>query len=628
MKKSPIVLCALLAASALVAVGEQATAAVPTEAVSESSTASGAPSKIPTLLRDRAAEVAAVMTARTTTAERQAKAGDLSAGVMGVDAAGGLDVLVHAAAPVSQAQAAQLSDLGARVLTNSASFPDVPGAALPETGLVRAVVPYDQLDAVAALDWISAVRPSLRPSADVGPVTAEGLQLHAADQAQARGLTGRGQKIGALSLDVDNLADAIAQGELPADVQVLRQGSYTDNEGTAMLEVIHDIAPGAKLAFASSRDTTAEHVEAFHLLAKAGVTMIAEDLALDDEPAFQHGIAAATADALARHGIWVSSSSGNQATRHGPRVTATGTGAGPEGTTGPFTGCPNAPDNVVRLRGDDTTYNLNLLPGATVMPTLQWSEPRAVFPTPGRGGFTDLNLYLMDATGTQCLAYSNAVQANGVGDTIEQFIYENTTGVPQAAKLVVDVQGTSTARRAPVLDLRWRALSAGVQTLDPIERAGSLNPDSNYLGFATSAGAVNATGVLDSATVALEPFSAAGPVQILSTTRCLGGRPGPCKGVAGAAGLTFPAPYWVASDAVSISGAGGFGTGTCPTAVQGGCRFFGTSASAPVAAGIAALTRQEFGGRLPPVALSAVLGLRAHPRGGGPFGAGVLSAVR
>jgi subtilase family protein len=627
VKKLPIVLCAaLLAAPALVAVGGQATAAAPSVAVSESSTASGAPSKIPTLLRDRAAEVAAAMSARSTTAQRQAKARDLSAGVMGIDAAGGIDVLVHAATPVSQAQTAQLTALGARVVTNSASFPDVPGAALPETGLVRAVVPYDQLDAVAALGWVSALRPSLRPSADVGPVTAEGLQLHRADRAQARGLTGRGQKIGALSLDVDNLADSVAQGELPADVQVLRQGSYDDDEGTAMLEVIHDIAPGAKLAFASSRDTVAEHVEAFHLLANAGVTMIAEDLAWDDEPAFQQGVAAATAEALARHGIWVSSSSGNQATRHGPRVTATGTGAGADGTTGPFTGCPNAPDNVVRLRGTDTTYDLNLLPGATVLPTLQWSEPRAIFPTPGRGGFTDLNLYLMDSTGTQCLASSAAVQANGVGDTIEQFIYENTTGVPQAAKLVVDVQGTSTARRAPVLDLRWRALSAGVQTLDPIERAGSLNPDSNYLGFATSAGAVNAAGPLDPATVALEPFSAAGPVQILSTTRCPGGRRGPCTGVSGLPALTFPAPYWVAADAVSISGAGGFGSGTCPTAVQGQCRFFGTSASAPVAAGVAALTRQEFGGRLHPVALNAILAVRATPRGGGPFGAGVLSA--
>ncbi len=474
---------------------------------------------------------------------------------------------------------------------------------------------------------MTALRPSLRPAVDVGPITAEGVQLHKADLAQARGLTGKGQKVGAISGDVDHIADAIAAGELPADVQVLQQAaSYVNDEGTAMLELVHDLAPGAKLAYASTQDTTAQYVEAFHTLANAGVTMITEDIALDDEPAFQQGIGAATAEALAKHGIWVSSSAGNLGNRHAPRVTATGTGSGPDGAVGPFNGCPNAPDNVVKLRGADTTYDLNLLPGASILPTLQWSEPRAVYPTAGQGGFTDLNLYLMDAAGTTCLAASNAVQANGVGDTIEQFIYENTTAVAQPVKLVVDVQGTSTARKAPILDLRWRALSAGVQTIDPPERAGSMNPDSNYTFFATSAGAVNSSVSTDPKTSPLEAFSAAGPTQLVTTTRCPGGKPGPCRGIPGGGALNFAAPNWLAADGESVSGAGGFGSGTCPTTTQGGCRFFGTSASAPTAAGVAALTRQEFGGRLSPIALNAILSGRAIDRNEPSTGAGVLSA--
>jgi len=601
----------LVVPMAVVAVGSPASAA-PT--ASEAAAASPASAKIPTMLRDAAKQASA----KSTSAGVEARA-------LAADSGGRLGVQLYAAAPITAAQEAALTSLGVSVEKNSADFKSVPGADLPSTGLVSASVPADKLDAVAALDWVTALRPSLRPSVDVGPITAEGVQLHKADLAQARGLTGRGQKVGAISGDVDHIADSIAAGELPKDVQVLRQADYTDDEGTAMLEIIHDMAPGAKLAFASTRDTTAEYVEAFHVLANAGVTMIAEDIALDDEPAFQQGIGAATAEGLAKHGIWISSSAGNLGNRHAPRVTANGTGSGPDGVTGPFNGCPNAPDNVVKLRGDDTTYDLNLLPGATVMPTLQWSEPRAVFPTAGQGGFTDLNLYLMDESGTTCLAASNAVQANGVGDTIEQFIYENTTKVAQRAKLVVDVQGTSTARKAPILDLRWRALSAGVQTLDPTERAGSMNPDSNYLGFATSAGAVNASVSVDPATIALEPFSAAGPTQIVTTTRCPGGKPGPCRGIPGPS-RTFPAPNWAAADGVSVSGAGGFGSGTCPTTTQGACRFFGTSAAAPTAAGVAALTRQEFGGRLAPVALNAILAARSVRRDGAAFGAGVLSA--
>ena len=610
----------LLAIPALVAAGP-ATASVSTD-----NARPAAASKVPTLLRDRAPKVAAALSGTTSMAPARAAA--LSAGVMRIDSRGGIDVQIHAAAPVTAQQARQLRALGVRVESSSADFKAVPGVELPSTGLVRAVVPYDKLDAVAGLGWVTALRPSLRPATDVGPVTSEGVALHKADLAQAAGITGLGQKVGAISDDVDSLADSIAQGELPADVQVVKQASYDGDEGTAMLEIVHDLAPDAKLAFASTGETLSDYLAAFHDLAAAGATLITEDIALDDEPAFQQGIGAATAESLAQHGIWVSSSAGNLGARHAPRVAAVGTGAGPDGKVGPFTGCPNAPDNVVKLRGTDAdnTYNLNLLPGAAFLGTLQWSEPRAIYPTAGQGGFTDLNLYLMDATGTHCLAYSNAVQANGVGDTIEQFIYENTTRAAQPVKLVVDVQGTSSARQAPLLDLRWRALSAGVQTLNPGDRAGSLNPDSNYLGFATSAGAVNASTSVDPATIALESFSAAGPVQIVTTTRCVGGAPGPCRGIPGSGMRSFGAPNWTASDGVSVSGAGGFGSGTCPTTVTGQCRFFGTSAAAPSAAGVAALIRQEFGGKVSPSELNDILTARAVPRSGFGFGAGVLSA--
>ena len=122
---------------------------------------------------------------------------------------------MYAAAPVTAAQEADLSTLGVTVLKNSADFKAVPGADLPSTGLVSASVPSDKLDAVAALGWVTALRPSLRPAVDVGAITAEGVQLHKADKAQARGLTGRGQKVGAISGDVDHIADSIAAGELP-----------------------------------------------------------------------------------------------------------------------------------------------------------------------------------------------------------------------------------------------------------------------------------------------------------------------------------------------------------------------------------------------------------------------------
>jgi hypothetical protein len=594
-------------------------------AAAEPAGAAGVPSKVPSLLRQQADKIGqAVRANKAGLGAAQVKS--LAVNTLSVDSAGAIGVQVYGNQAVGAAQESQLRSLGATVRTSSAGFAAVPGAELPAAGLISAMVPFDKLDAVAALPWVATLRPSLRPTSDVGAITAEGVPLHKADVAQQRGLTGRGQKIGAISDDVDHLADSIARGELPADVQVVKTAAFDGDEGTAMLEIVHDMAPGAKLAFATTGETTADYVAAFHDLAAAGVSMITEDIALDDEPVFAQGIGAATAEGLAKHGIFVSSSAGNLATRHGPRMPAAGTGRTPDDATSSFTNCPAALRNTVNLRGTDNTYNLNLLPGAAILPTLQWSEPRAVFPTEGQGGFTDLNLYLIDASGS-CLAMSNAVQTNGVGDTIEQFIYQNTTAAAQPVRLVVDVAGTSSARAVPTLDLRWRALSAGVQTLEPVDRAGSLNPDSNYLGFATSAGAGNASVSVDPATVPLEAFSAAGPIQILSTTRCPGNRPGPCRGVPGPRGFSFPAPSWTASDGVSVSGVGPFGSGVCPATKQGDCRFFGTSAATPSAVGVAALTAQEFHGLLPPILLNFVLAHRAVARDPSGWGAGVLSAV-
>jgi hypothetical protein len=572
--------------------------------------------KIPSLLRQQADQAKKL---------GAAKAGQLSANMLAVEPSG-IGVQVYAQGPVGATEENQLRALGATVRTSSANFAPVPGADLPDVGLISAVVPYDKLNAVAALPWVATLRPSIRSTPDVGPNTAEAVPLHKADIAQRRGLTGRGEKVGVMSGDVDHLAESIARGELPADVQVINRATYDDDEGTAMMEIVHDLAPDAKLVYTSSQDTTAQYVQGFHDLAAAGVTMITEDIPVDDEPAFQQGIGATTAESLARHGIWVSSSAGNLGGRHAPRVPAAGTGRTPDDQASSFTNCPTPLHNTVNLRGTDNTYNLNLLPGASILPTLQWSEPRAVFPTTGQGGFTDLNLYLIDAAGN-CLAWSNGVQANGVGDTLEQLMYTNVTGAAQAVRLVVDVAGTSSAKAVPTLDLRWRALSAGVQTIDPPDRDGSLNPDSNYLGFATNAAAANASVSVDPKTIPLEAFSAAGPVQVVSTTRCPNNRPGPCKGVPGGRARTAPAPNWTASDGVSVSGVGPFGSGVCPTVTPGTCRFFGTSAATPSAAGVAALAKQQFGHWVPPVLLNLILSARAVHRDGDGWGVGILSAI-
>ncbi|MCB0297111.1 MAG: cell surface protein, partial [Calditrichaeota bacterium] len=80
----------------------------------------------------------------------------------------------------------------------------------------------------------------------------EGDAIHRADQARsAYGQGGGGIDLGIISDGVDNRASAQASGDLPADGAGLTvlSNALGGDEGTAMLEIVHDLAPDAGLFF-------------------------------------------------------------------------------------------------------------------------------------------------------------------------------------------------------------------------------------------------------------------------------------------------------------------------------------------------------------------------------------------
>jgi uncharacterized repeat protein (TIGR01451 family) len=512
---------------------------------------------LPSAVQQKLAEVAGAVAAK-----RVADLSTLSNDVVHVDRDGRVELAFHAPRRVGTVEEQSLKSLGAVGVFSS-----------PAIGVVQGFVPSAKVAAASALPWVAAVTAPGYGTVDVGSVTSEGVAFHRADLAQTAGINGAGINVGVISDGVTNLAASQALGDLPAGVNVLAVGA--GDEGTAMLEIVQDMAPSAGLIFNASGGGVANHVNALNNLVANGANVITEDIAFDAEPAFQVGSAAQTAENIAAGGVSVHSSAGNQGARHAARVVANGNGQRPDNTANVPAGCANQPDNVVDIDpGAGTAFDVTVAttnpPAAnnTLTVTLQWSEPRAIFPTAGRGGFTDLNLYVMNAALTQCLGQSTAVQANGTGDTLEQV----SVVLPQgsAAKIVVDVQTASTT--APTIDLRWRN---GV-AVDTTTRAASLNPDSNYTGQATSAAALNAN------SGNLEAFSSAGPVMLGLTRICPGLAAGPCgAGVAGGGIASTAGPTWAAADGVTVTGVGGFGS-----------PFFGTSASAPHAAACDALVRQ------------------------------------
>ncbi|HUM71247.1 MAG TPA: hypothetical protein PLK31_20645, partial [Chloroflexota bacterium] len=456
------------------------------------------PSKVAYIIQERINQVTAAMqTTSVSGTLSPAAVAALSDNLIKVNSAGEMRLAFHSRQAITPAMAANLQSHGSTIEISTANIIWPAGmSAPPGLGVIVAWMPYGRVMEAAQAGWVTAVTTVEENPPDEGAFLSEGVALHNADDLDTLGIDGTGVTVGAISDGVSNLAAAQATGDLPATVTIPAGCAVgSGDEGTAMLEIIHDMAPGAALLYcATGGGGVVSHVAAQNNLVVGGAAVIAEDIAFDAEPAFQQGLAASNGDAVAAAGVSMHSSAGNRGAQHAARVTAVGTGGGPDGAAGPFAGCPLQPDNVVAIApGNDTTFDIQVQPGTngtTLDITLQWSEPRAIFPTAGAGGFTDLNLYVMDAALTQCLGSSVGVQGNGAGDTIEQISIPFAANTPNVnLKIVVDVQGVNGAVATPLIDLRWRA---GAASLDGSTRDGSLNPDSNYTGLATSSAAANA----------------------------------------------------------------------------------------------------------------------------------------
>ena len=471
-------------------------------------------------------------------------------------------------------------------------------SSFPQYNAVRASLPVTALESLAAIPSVKSIRPAdvpvnnrviapPRPSFEMrsaivrvqlakalgggtgsgaqtnvgfGTTKSEAIVAHGADIVQNSGVTGAGVKICVLSDGVNSLASRQSAGELPA-VQVLSGQAGSGDEGTAMLELIADMAPGASLGFATGFGSAASMAtNIVNLRNTLGCNIIVDDVTYYAEAAFQEDIIANAVTTVVNAGAMYFSSSANSGHLTGGQ---SGTWEGDFVNGGTATGV---------LVGAGTVHNF----GAALFDTLttrgfninlKWSDPKGA-------SANDYDLYILNSAGTTILGASTGVQ-NGTQDPFE-FISCDSTVCPVGAKIyVVLFAGSARALR---LDTSRGRLSIGTNG-STFGHNGGVN---TITVAAVSNNFLPISGRQFVSSDTITTYSSDGPRKLFlnpvpATTAITAG----CYLYACGGGTLLPKVDIAAADCDT-------------TTTPGFTTFCGTSAAAPQAAAIAALVKSAY----------------------------------
>ncbi len=510
--------------------------------------------------------------------------------------------------------AASVDDLraaGAKVLNVSPRYQTVTVAAKPS-----------ELPRLSGVPRVSAATEVLTPftsesTCPSGEVVSEGEQrLHAGEETgEARevfGIDGTGVTVGVLSDSFNQATEAadgsgeiatrqsddVAAGDLPGfantcpgegtPVEILDDSeSEGEDEGRAMAQIVHDLAPGADLAFATAFSGETAFAENIETLAKspaeggAGAQVVVDDVSYPGEPFFQEGPIAVAVKNATEDGATYFSSAGNNSL-----LDASGREIG-SWETGSYRnsgGCPPALQAFPELHANacldfnpgssvDKTLGIEVPAGATLTADLQWNEP-------WHDVNTDLDAFLLDANGGLIAASAEANPER----PLEFFQWENETASPRTVQLVINRY----AGGLPRLKLAFleNGSKEGKWGLEYPHSSGPVvgEPATDVVGPTVfghngAAAAMTVGAVPFDNNEAVEKYSSRGPVTHYF---------GPVAGSTPAPELGAPEELSKPEVAATDCGKTSFFASE-PISEPGVWRFCGTSAAAPHAAAVAAL---------------------------------------
>ncbi len=460
------------------------------------------------------------------------------------------------------------------VTTQLIGFGFEPTSALPAQHIVEGFITASALAQVsqAQITGLLGIVPIYQPRTSVGSVTSEAtykLESDRVNNALPTGYNGSGLTIGVLSDSYNSLGGAaadVASGDLPAGVNVLQDLSGQTDEGRAMMQLAYDIAPGASLAFATAFTGEAGFAQNIRDLAnpsKGNADVIVDDVFYFAEPFFQDGIVAQAVDDVSAAGVPYFSSAGNSADKSF------------ESTTINFAGDTLFAGSFYDFNtgaGVDTRQSITIGNNVRIIFSFQWDDPFYTI----NGVDTDLNIYLVSAGTTTVQAFS---ASNSISNQTpsEVFAFTNNTAVTGTTNFELIIE-----RAAGPNPGRLKYINFGTDVAIEYD-----TNSSTVVGHAAAAGgqAVGAVPFYSHQTP--ESFTSFGGTTILFS-----------KTGAPLASADFRATPQIAAVDGNINTFFGQladfdGDGTANR------HFFGTSAAAPNAAGVAALVLQANPGFTP-----------------------------
>jgi Ca2+-binding RTX toxin-like protein len=402
-------------------------------------------------------------------------------------------------------------------------------------------------------------------------------------------LDGTGIKIGVIS-DSFNLvnegvtaADDVRSGDLPGagnpdgyttPVQVLKEGPKGKDEGRAMLQIVHDIAPGSELIFYGVSNEV-EMAQAIDALAAAGADIIVDDMGFTNQPFFQDGIAAQAVNRVVDQGVVYFSAAGNDGQRSYESEFSNSK------NTFTVNGITYEAHDFNGGAGVDLFNSFTLDAGDKLGPlTLQWDEPFASVGN-GSGATSDLDIFIVKKDSLNLSADDIVASSadNNVGaDPLETISFTNNTDSSKFHVLI----GKRVDSAEPN-QIKYISFSNGADNFEYGHNSSTVFGHPNAEGaIAIGATSYNDTPEFGTGLPKAKSSSSVGGTSILMAE----------DGTRLDSPLVRQKPNLLATDGVNTTFFGSDSSSDSDAFPN----FSGTSAAAPHAAGVAALMLQAGGG--------------------------------